>query len=181
MGNKVAGTVTGIELLGQDAFPCRAAGTGRARQAAHQRAIGQPGQSAGLHRGGADVEDRQGAEQLAKPVNMLVEQTGHRLGGAVAGGKTGATGHQHHLHLVVGDPGRHLRTDFVDIVLEQLTGHQAMAHFHRASRQQFARGVGGKSAGITDGQYGDVDRYENRIHFHTHVIASGSKSNLRGN
>ncbi|MCY1182395.1 hypothetical protein D9M73_229540 [compost metagenome] len=112
---------------------------------------------------------------------MLIEQTSHRLRGAVSGGKAGATGHQHRLHLVVGNPGRHLRADFVDIVLDQLTGHQAMAHFHGASRQQLTRGVGGKSPGITDGQYGDVDRYKYRIHFHTHVIASGSKNDLRRN
>ncbi|ODB39852.1 hypothetical protein A9L43_15505 [Pseudomonas mosselii] len=161
-----------IQLLGQDAFPGRAAGAGRTRQATHQGAVGQAGQGPALHGRGADIKDRQGAEQLAKPVDALVQQAVHRLRRAVAPGEAGATSDQHHLHLVVGDPGGDLGADLVQVVLEQLPRHQAVAHADGAAGQQLAGGVGVVGAGVADGQHRDVQRYEHRVRFHAHGLCS---------
>jgi len=65
--HEIARTVTGVELLGKNAFPRRATSTGGAWQAAHQRAVGQPGQGPALHRGRADVEDGNRRNNSPKP------------------------------------------------------------------------------------------------------------------
>ncbi|MCY1184430.1 hypothetical protein D9M73_251250 [compost metagenome] len=123
----------GIQLLGEDAFPRGAAGARGTRQAADQRAIGQPGQRAGLHRGGADVEDRNRPEQLTEAFDLFIQQAGDCLGGAVAAGEPGAARDQHHLDAVVGNPVRHLRADLVQVVLEQIALAEGMAGFQQTA------------------------------------------------
>ncbi|MCY1441351.1 hypothetical protein D9M71_576640 [compost metagenome] len=122
-----------VELLGEDAFPRGAAGTRGTRQAADQRAIGQPGQCPALHRRGADVEDRNRPEQLTEAFDLFIQQTGHRLGCAVAAGKPGAARDQHHLDAVVGNPVRHLRADLVQVVLEQVALAEGVAGFQQTT------------------------------------------------
>ncbi|MCY1452145.1 hypothetical protein D9M71_690480 [compost metagenome] len=73
------------------------------------------------------------------------------------------------MHLLVGNPGRHLGADLVDVVLDQGTRHQAMAHLHCAGGQQFTGGIGLEGACITDRQYGNVERHKDRVQFHTHI------------
>ena len=107
-----------LGLLGEDAVPTGAHGIGRARQAAHQGAVGQAGQGARLHAGGADIGHGNLPEQLTKTVHLFVQQAAHGLGRAVAGRETGAAGHQHHLHAILGNPLRNLSADFVQVILE---------------------------------------------------------------
>ncbi|MNN52901.1 hypothetical protein D3C81_1676280 [compost metagenome] len=133
MRYEIARPVARVELLGEDAFPRGAAGTRGARQAADQRAIGQPGQGPALHRGGADVEDRNRPEQLTETVDLLIQQTGHGLGCAVAAGEPGAARDQHHLDAVVGDPVRHLCADLVQVILEQVALAEGVAGFQQTA------------------------------------------------
>ncbi|MNY59907.1 hypothetical protein D3C86_1964010 [compost metagenome] len=102
---------------------------------------------------------------------MLVQQATDRLRGAVAPGKAGATGDQHHLHAFIGDPAGHLGADLVQVVLEQRPGHQTMTHVHRAAGQQLAGGIGLERTGIADRQYGNIQRNEHGIGFGTHILA----------
>src|SRR3990167_6114604 len=104
MRDEIARAVTVIQLLGEDAVPTGAHGIGGAWQAAHQGAVGQPRQGARLYGGGADIGHGYLAEQLAKTIDLLVEQAAHCFRGTVATGEAGAAGNQHHLHHVFSDP-----------------------------------------------------------------------------
>src|SRR5450830_112044 len=64
---EVAGAMTVVQLLGEDAVPAGAHGVGGTRQAAHQGAVGQAGQGAGLHGGGANVGHGDLTESSPKP------------------------------------------------------------------------------------------------------------------
>ncbi|MNJ72695.1 hypothetical protein D3C77_693910 [compost metagenome] len=81
---------------------------------------------------------------------MLVQQAGNGFRRAVAAGEAGAAGDQHHLHLLIGDPGRDLRTNLVQVVFKQYTRRQAMAGFGQAINKHLARGVGFQGTGVTD-------------------------------
>ncbi|MNH17951.1 hypothetical protein D3C79_776400 [compost metagenome] len=155
--------MAGIELLGEDAVPAGAHRIGRARQAAHQRAVGQPGQGARLHGGGADVGHGNLPEQLTKAFYLLVQQAGHGLGRAVAAGKAGAAGDQHYLHAVIGDPGGDLGADLVQVVFQQHALGQAVAGCVQAVDEQLAGGIGVEGTGVADREHGDVQRHEGGI------------------
>ncbi|MNP36160.1 hypothetical protein D3C76_1295260 [compost metagenome] len=157
-----------IQLLGQNAFPGGAAGSGRARQATYQRAVGQPGQRPALHGRAANIENRQCPEQLAKPIDTLVQQALDRFGCAVAPGKAGTAGDQHHLHLFIGNPAGHLSADLVQVVLEQRSRHQPVTDLDRAVGQQRAGSIVVVGTGVADSQHGDVQRYEDRIKLDAH-------------
>ena len=113
MRDEIAWTVTSVQLLTENAIPTRAHGVGRAWQTANQRTVGQTGQRTGLHGRGADIGHRNLSEQLAKPIHLLVEQARHSFRRTVAAGEPGATGNQHNLHHIVGDPVGDLRANFV--------------------------------------------------------------------
>ncbi|MNN71573.1 hypothetical protein D3C81_1875250 [compost metagenome] len=104
MRSEIARTGTAVQLLQQNLVPGSAAGTRRAGYAAHQHTVADPGQGAGLQAGHADFRQGHLAEQLAEAFHMLVQQRHHRLRRVVPGSETGAAGHQHYLHLGVGDP-----------------------------------------------------------------------------
>lgn len=163
MHDEVAGPVTHVQLLGENAVPAGTAGIGRARQAAHQSAVGEPGQGAGLHGRSADVGHGDLPEQLAEAIDLLVQQAGDGFRSAVATGEAGAAGDQDHLTLIVGDPLRHLGANLVQIVLEQYTRIEPVAGCAEAIDEQLARGVGFHGSGIADRQDGNIEGHEGYI------------------
>ena len=175
MRDEIARAVTVIQLLGEDAVPTGAHGIGGAWQAAHQGAIGQPRQGARLHGGGADIGHGYLAEQLAETIDLLVEQAAHCFRRAVAAGKAGAAGDQHHLHHVFGDPVGHLGADLVEVVLEQHALGQVVAGGGEAVDEDLAGGVSLQGAGVADGQYSNIEGYEGRIGLGFHGTVRLSK------
>ena len=111
--------MAGVQLLTKNAIPSCTHSIGRTWQAANQRAIGQTGQRSGLHGRGTDISHRYLPEQLAETIHLLVEQARHGFRRAVATSKTGATGDQHNLHNIVGDPAGNLRANFLEDIFKQ--------------------------------------------------------------
>lgn len=97
-----------------------------------------PGQGPRLDGGGTDVGQRNLPEQLAEAVHLLVQQAGHRFRGAVAAGETGAAGDQHDLHAILGDPGRDLCADPVQVILQQHASGQVVPGLGQAVDEQLA-------------------------------------------
>src|SRR5690606_6969781 len=89
---QVAGPGARIELAADDLFPRRAAGRGRAGQGEQEGRVGQAGERARLQRRGADLLERNRAEQFAEAGHLLVQQRQQRLGRGIATGETGAAG-----------------------------------------------------------------------------------------
>lgn len=150
--------MTRIELLGKDAVPGGSAGIGRPRHTANQRCIGQTRQGPRLHAGSTDIRNRYLPEQLTKAINLLVQQAENRFRRAVTRGKAGASGDQHNLHPVFGDPVGNLRTNAIDVVLQQHTLGKPVSSSKKLLDKQLARGVGIQRACIADGQNGNIER-----------------------
>ncbi|VVN30260.1 hypothetical protein PS623_04745 [Pseudomonas fluorescens] len=167
--------MTRVELFGKNAVPAGAHGIGRARQAAHQRAIGQTSQGPGLDGRGADVGKRYLPEQFAKAIDLFIQQAGDRLGRAVTAGEAGTAGDQHHLHLVVGNPSRNLSANLVQVILEQHPRGQLVTSLGETVDEHLARGVGFESAGIADREHGNVQRHERGICLGFHGGSSAGK------
>ena len=104
MRHKVARLMAAVELLQQDLLPGGATGVGGAGQAEDQGAVGHPGNSPALNGGGTYLLVRDLPEQLTEPFYRLVEQRDHRLRGGIPGGKAGAAGDQHHIHVRGSNP-----------------------------------------------------------------------------
>ena len=109
-------------------------------------------------------------EQLAEALDVLVQQAGDRLGRAVAAGETGAAGDQDHLHVILGDPLRHLGADAVQIVLQQHPGSQPVPGLGEPIDEQLAGRIGFQGAGIADGENGDIQRHESRLGLVAHGV-----------
>jgi len=95
-------------------------------------------------------------EQLAKAINLFIQQATHGFRRAVACSKPCAASDQHHLHLILGNPGRDLGTDFIQVILEQHPSSQVVPGITQAVDKDLARSIGFESPGITDGQNGDI-------------------------
>ncbi|MND98672.1 hypothetical protein D3C80_910340 [compost metagenome] len=155
--------MAGIELLGQDAIPTGAHSIGRAGQAADQGTVGQPGQGTRLNRRSTDVRQGDMAEQLTEAIDLFIQQAGDRLWSTVTTGEAGATGDQHHLHLLIGNPGGDLGANLVQVVLEQYPCSEAVPGLGQTIDKHLARGVGFQGTGIADRQHRDVQRHERYI------------------
>src|SRR5690606_13760049 len=98
MLNKVARSGAAVQLGFEDLLPTQLAGPRGARQTEDRSAVGESRQAAGLHRGGADIRKGEVAKQLAKALDVLVEQGRQGLRRAVPPGKPGPPGGDDDLH-----------------------------------------------------------------------------------
>ena len=114
----MTGLVTTVELLRNQPFPCSPAGTGRTRHTKHDRAIAHTCKRSGLNSRTADFSVRKITENFTKPINVHIQQWRDCLDGIVAGGKSGATGQQDGLYLIVSDQCGNQCTQFEGIIFD---------------------------------------------------------------
>ena len=88
MGMEITWTGTGIQLRGDDVFPCGTAGFGRARHGENQGVVGHPGDGARLQRGGTNLLKGEHAEYFAEAFHFAVKQRDQRFRRLIACGKT---------------------------------------------------------------------------------------------
>ena len=160
--DKVAGAMPEIELKAQDLGPGVLASAGRTRHAENICAAGDTRQSARLDRGGSDLLIAQHVHEHGKPVDLFFEQRPHSLGRHIPPGEAGSTRRYDGVYAVVRDPGSHLDTDLIHIVLHDGARGQLMAiglkHFGK-ERTGF---VFLRRARVGYGQDGDPDRFEGK-------------------
>ena len=79
MRDEIARAMTVIQRCSaKDAVPGGTAGIGRAWQAAHQRAVGQPCQRTGLN-GRRQYQAQKSAETAHQTIDLFIQQTAHRF------------------------------------------------------------------------------------------------------
>src|SRR5690606_18711779 len=120
-----------------------------------ERGVGDAGQGTGLQRGGADLLERDGPEDLAEAGNDPVQQGSYRFGRGIAAGETGTAGGNDHVDVRVGDPAGDQRTQPVAVVRQQLPVTKPVAGSGNRLHEVVAAGIGVQAARIGDRQDGD--------------------------
>src|SRR5690606_25814113 len=150
---EVAWPRAGVELVADDPLPGGSARRRGAGQGEQERAVGQAGEGPRLQRGGADLLERDRAEQFAEAGHRLVQQRQQRLGRGVAAGEAGATADQDAVDGLVGDPLRHQGAHGIAVVGQQGALDQAMAVGLERGGEVVAGGIFGEGARVGDGQH----------------------------
>ena len=157
---EVAGAVAGVQLPLEDVVPGVFDGAGAAWEGEEECALGDAGEGAGLHRGGADLLVAEHAEEFAEAFDAFFDDPVEGFGRDVAAGDAGAAGADDDVDVGVGDPAAEVGFDGTGVVALDGAGGDLVAGGLDAGFQRIAGAVVGEGSGIRDGQDGDGDGNE---------------------
>lgn len=131
-------------------------GVGGAGEGEEEGFVGEAGDGAGEHGGGADVLVAEHAEEFAEALEFFVQESADDLDGGVAGGDAGAAGGDDDVEGLVArcEPGLELGFDLCGFVFDECVVADGVAGLFECVDDGASAGVGLGDAGVADGEDG---------------------------
>ena len=174
--DEIARAVAAVQLLGEDAVPSvfdRSVGAGQGED------VGAPcdnRQSARLDGAGADGLEAEPAEQFAKAGNVFAIVCGfdlvERFGCDISASQARAASADNCINAGVFDPSADLLSKHRRVVFDNQSVRDVVTSVTSACFQNVTRRVRFRSAGVGNGQNGDVDRFEGPVSINRHLACS---------